>query len=112
MKTTEDTDTGLKPHTTAALRAVFARYPEVERVILYGSRAKGSWRRASDIDLTMTGKALDRNIFTKIWFEIDDLLLPWKIDLSVRDQLTSPELIAEIEKDGILFYERESSPGS
>ena len=32
---------------------VFALHPEVERIILYGSRAKGNYRRGSDIDLAL-----------------------------------------------------------
>jgi predicted nucleotidyltransferase len=45
---------GLKPSTIECINQVFAQYPEIEQAVLYGSRAKGNYRRGSDIDLTVT----------------------------------------------------------
>ena len=50
---------GLPEHVLQKIRAVFARYPQVERAILYGSRAKGSHKNGSDIDLTLCGRCPD-----------------------------------------------------
>ena len=49
---------GLPEETIAMIAAVFTRHPEVERVILYGSRAKGNYRSGSDIDLALQGVPL------------------------------------------------------
>jgi predicted nucleotidyltransferase len=49
---------GLPETTIAKIRAVLARFPEVEKAILYGSRAKGNFKTGSDIDLTLCGEAL------------------------------------------------------
>ena len=98
---------GLTEATIEKMNAVFARHPEVEKVVLYGSRAKGNYKRGSDIDLTLYGSTLTQGILYKIDTELDDLLLPYMIDLSIFEQLSNPELIEHIERVGLLFYERE-----
>lgn len=44
------TDTGLPAKTIEAMQSVFARYPEIDKAILYGSRAKGTYGKGTDID--------------------------------------------------------------
>ena len=101
---------GLTDETIARLQGVFARYPQVEKATLYGSRAKGNFKTGSDIDLTLHGPSLDHDLHCQIATEIDDLMLPYTIDLSIFDQLTHPELIEHIQRVGKLFYERTRSP--
>ena len=100
---------GLSDETVQRMATVFSRYPEIERAVLYGSRAKGNFRNGSDIDLTLVGEKLDSKILGQINWELDDLLLPYKIDLSIFHQLTHPELIEHIQRAGIVFYERTSA---
>ncbi|MEY4568855.1 MAG: hypothetical protein RLZZ398_294 [Verrucomicrobiota bacterium] len=97
---------GLPNDTVEQIRAVFARYPEVRQAILYGSRAMGTQRDGSDIDLTLTGKDLTLKILSRIETELDDLLLPYEFDLSIRRQIKNDSLLNHIERVGILFYER------
>jgi len=47
---------GLPASTVAQVHGVLSRHPEVERAILYGSRAKGNFKAGSDIDLTLSGR--------------------------------------------------------
>ncbi len=98
---------GLKQSTLAMINSVFANYPNVKMVILYGSRAKGNYRSGSDIDLTLVGENLNLSLLWKIENELDDLLQPYKIDLSIRDQIDNPNLLAHIERFGKVFYELE-----
>jgi predicted nucleotidyltransferase len=84
---------GLKKETIEAIREVLAKYPEVEKAILYGSRAKGNYRPGSDIDLTLIGEKLNLSTLQKIENELDDLLLPYKIDLSTYKQIQNKELL-------------------
>lgn len=95
---------GLKDKQISAIHSVLLRYPQVRKAILYGSRAKGNYRRGSDIDLTLVGDALDLTILFKIENELDDLLLPYKIDLSVFSGIENPELLGHIERVGKVFY--------
>jgi|688.fasta_scaffold02287_25 predicted nucleotidyltransferase len=98
--------TGLPPEALAAIRAVLAAYPEVEQAILYGSRALGRHRPASDIDLTLVGAGISADSLARIDAALDDLLLPWMIDLSHRDAISHPALQAHIERAGTLLYQR------
>lgn len=97
---------GLTEATIEKIGGVLSRHPQVERAVLYGSRAKGNYKHGSDIDLTLFGEKLDSSILGQISWELDDLLLPYMIDLSLFSKLTHQELIEHIQRAGITFYER------
>ena len=98
---------GLKDTTIQKICAVLARYPQVKRAILYGSRAKGNYKNGSDIDLTLSGGAdLTLHVLYKIMDELDDLLLPYTIDLSIYANIGDPDVIAHIQRVGATFYEK------
>ncbi len=97
---------GLKASVVRNMAAVFSAHPEVEQAILYGSRAKGNFKRGSDIDLCLTGAGLNMQLLLRIENQLDDLLLPYKIDLSIRDRIDNPELLAHIDRVGVSFYHR------
>jgi uncharacterized protein len=97
---------GLSAATVEKIHGVLSRHAEVERAILYGSRAKENFKPGSDIDLTLAGSGLDERIRGRIDDELDDLLLPYKFDLSLFADLTHAELIDHIKRVGVVFYER------
>jgi predicted nucleotidyltransferase len=97
---------GLKQQHIDAINRCFDQSPGIERVILYGSRAAGNYKNSSDIDLTIIGNDINYQQLSKIVNEIDDLMLPYKIDLSLKAKITNPDLIAHIEKLGLVFYDR------
>ena len=88
------------------MSGVFSRWPGVERVLLYGSRAKGTCREGSDIDLTIVGDAIAHAHLLKIANELDELMLPYKIDLSLLRQIEDEALLEHIKRVGVVFYER------
>lgn len=96
---------GLKESTISRVNSVFAKVPEIEKVLLYGSRAKGNYRNSSDIDLTIEG-AVNHSQLLKIENELDDLLLPYTIDISLFHQIGNPDLIDHIHRVGLVFYEK------
>ncbi len=96
---------GLKQETIDKINRIFACHKEVETVILYGSRAKGNYRSGSDIDLTLKGKNLSLKQLNKISMDLDDLLLPYTIDLSLYHHITDADMIEHIERVGKLFYQ-------
>jgi len=100
---------GLPQAAVDKMRAVFARHPQVEKAVLYGSRAKGNYKNGSDIDLTLYGDGLNLVILLKILDELDDLLLPWMIDLSIFSTLDHAGLREHIERVGVIFYQRSTS---
>jgi len=96
---------GLKQQHIDAIRKCFAEYPQIEQVIIYGSRAKGNYKTGSDIDLTITGD-LDYKSLLQLENQLDDLLLPYKIDLSLKHKINNPDLLKHIEWVGKIFYDK------
>ena len=97
---------GLPAAAVAKIQAILATFPAIEQATLYGSRALGRHRPGSDIDLTLAGEGLDARTMARLDGALDDLLLPWRFDLSVQSSLQSPELIEHIQRVGQLFYRR------
>lgn len=96
---------GLKDKTIKKIHQVFSQYPAIEKATLYGSRAKGSFKKGSDIDLTLEGEDLTLSILHKIDNNLDDLLLPYTFDLSIFKHIDNPDLLNHIKQIGIVFYE-------
>jgi predicted nucleotidyltransferase len=98
---------GLKESTIEKIQGVLARYPQVEKAVLYGSRAKGTYRNGSDIDLTLSGEpGLTLEALHRIMHELDELLLPYTIDLSLFKDIGDPEVVEHIRRVGVVFYEK------
>ena len=96
---------GLSVATIEKINTVFAAYPELTKVMLYGSRAKGHYRAGSDIDLTLFGDALTYEQSGKMATQLDDLYLPYTFDLSLFKQIDNSDLVDHIRRVGIIFYE-------
>ena len=80
----------------------------VQKVLLYGSRAKGNYRNGSDLDLTLIGANISYAQLSKIDIQIDDLLLPYSFDISIFKDIENLDLIDHINRVGLIFYERSS----
>ena len=100
---------GLPDTTIFSLQGVLEKHPEVEAAILYGSRALGTFRMNSDIDLTLLGNKLTLSQLFLIESQIDDLLLPYKVDLSIKHQIDNPQLLDHIDRVGVIFYQKNLS---
>lgn len=95
---------GLPETANRKIKKVFSRFPEIEKVIIYGSRAKKSPKPGSDIDLTLIGKNTNTDILLEISHQIDDLLLPYSVDLSIFHHINNKDLLDHIERIGQVFY--------
>jgi predicted nucleotidyltransferase len=94
---------GLTSQTIQKINSVFSNYPEIIEVIIYGSRAKGNFREGSDIDLTLNAQGLTTTHLLKIENELEELMLPYKIDLSLLHQIDNQELLEHIKRVGKKF---------
>jgi predicted nucleotidyltransferase len=97
---------GLSQSTLDKLNSVFRQHSTIDSVLIYGSRAKGNYRSGSDIDLTIKGHILDFAEMMQIEDQIDELYLPYTVDLSQYNQLTNIDLIAHIDRVGIVIYDK------
>lgn len=89
------------------MQEVFATFPQIGQVIIYGSRAKGTFKPGSDIDLTLLPvktATLDLALQFQIEEALEELLLPYQIDLSILDSIDNPALIEHIHRVGQVFY--------
>lgn len=98
---------GLTDNSIALLVGVFSRHCEISEVIIYGSRAKGINSKFSDVDITLKGKCLSKQLLTSLIFEIDDLLLPYTFDISIYDNIGNPEVVSHIDRVGKVLYQKE-----
>lgn len=98
---------GLKHDIWKQILECVEKNERIQEVILYGSRAKGTQKNASDIDLVLKGEHLTTRDLTKLENDLDDLLLPWKFDISVYHNISNPELLDHINRVGITVYKKD-----
>ena len=98
---------GLPEQTIAILTAIFAEESAVETVILYGSRAKGTYKNGSDIDLTLTGDSLTEALRSRLAQKCEEAPIPYEIDLSLLGQIQNKELKDHIQRVGTVFYSKQ-----
>lgn len=102
-------NSGLSIEDIELVKSVLSNYQQIEKVLIYGSRAKGNYKPSSDIDLALVGDNIDITLQTKIEFDLDDLLLPYKFDISIYHRITNPEFIKHINRVGREFYNKSKS---
>ncbi len=95
---------GLPQRTIDELLDYFLSNPEIEKVLIFGSRAKGTYHAGSDIDFAIWTK--DHENFFKISARLDELPTPYKFDIIDYRALMNEGLKTSIDNDGILFYEK------
>ena len=101
---------GLDIDTLRNIRSCFSGLPNIEKVTLYGSRARGNYKTGSDIDITLLGKdlRLDNSVYP-LQDLLEELYLPYKFDISIFKDLESDDIIEHILRVGKIFYQKERS---
>lgn len=96
---------GLSDKIIEDIKSILKKYPEVEKAVIFGSRARGDYRKGSDIDITLFGDKLTNSINTKIFYDIDDLYLIYKIDLINFNTLSNEDKLRQnILNEGVEIY--------
>lgn len=80
----------------------FAQKNSIKKIILFGSRARGTHTERSDIDIAVYGGDFD-SFYWDVKENINSLLM---FDIVEADASISNELKQEIEKDGVTIYEK------
>ncbi|MBV1820688.1 nucleotidyltransferase family protein [Clostridium cochlearium] len=86
------------------LEIIFSKYPQVEKVLLFGSRARGDNKYNSDIDLCIFGEELSHLTLAKITFDIEDLDTCLMFDILAFNELNKEDLIKNILNEGVVIY--------
>ncbi len=95
---------GLSPAILDDLQKTFAHYPEIQTVLIFGSRARSDYRAGSDIDLAVVAPEMSDPTFSRLWNEIDELPIAYKMDVLHLDRLADAALRQQILRDGKVIY--------
>ena len=98
---------GLSDKTLDTVRAILATCPELEKALVYGSRAMGNYRTGSDIDITLIGAQLNRDMLFQLARQFDESNLPYMVDLSIMASINNPNLIDHIKRVAQVLYQRD-----
>ena len=99
----EKLEIGLTDILIEKIQNVFSKYKEIESAIVFGSRAKGNYRNGSDIDIALKGE-ISFDLRTKIALALDEIEIPFEIDLKVFNTISNQELIEHINRVGVSIY--------
>ena len=97
---------GLNSKTIDALKSVLVRHQAIEKVLIYGSRAKGHFKIGSDIDMSLVAPTLNLSDLLKIENEIEELMLPYKVDLSLFHLIENPDVVEHIKRAGVDLFSK------
>ena len=98
---------GLSENTYQIICSILSNFTEIEKAIIYGSRAKGNYRLGSDIDLAIIGDELTFDILIDLLNNLDESDLPYNFDISLYNSIDNLELKEHIDQAGKVFYKKE-----
>jgi uncharacterized protein len=96
---------GLSETDIKLIQDVFAGHSSLDKVILFGSRAKGNFKPGSDIDLALIGSNISFDEFLFLVNQLEELNLPFKIDLIDFKTIKDEAVLDHIKRIGVTFYE-------
>lgn len=79
----------------------------IEKVILFGSRARNDYKYNSDIDLAVIFTNNDNDNYIKLFTKLENLNTLYKFDIIDYSKITNIKLKEEIDKDGIIIYKKQ-----
>lgn len=94
----------LETHIIEKIRSLIRENSDIKHLILFGSRAKGSAKNGSDIDLAIVGSKISFRELCKLGAKLDELDLPYKIDIINYDSITNQALKEHIDRVGIELF--------
>lgn len=96
---------GLSEQELLILREVFAKFDAIEEVTLFGSRARGTHQKASDVDIAIKGKNIDFNTLSKLTYILEEETnLPYFFDVVVYDKISDEALKKAIDEGGETIF--------
>ncbi len=104
---------GFSEEQFSEILSVLRRYDDIERVYLFGSRAKNTYHDGSDVDLAIKGDSISRMTLLSLLFQLnEETLLPWKFDVLDYTKINNPDLQEHIDRAGICIYNKKTKVSS
>jgi uncharacterized protein len=98
---------GLTDEEISEMSEVFKRFPSIEKVILFGSRAMGNHKPGSDVDLALMGKVNEDTLFQVHEALEEETLLPYFFDVIAYEEINNPALKEHIDDYGKAIYKKD-----
>lgn len=98
---------GLSERSYNELLEILASIPEIEEASIYGSRARGDYWRASDIDLSLKGEHLSRHTLRVLNDKLYESHIPYFFDTHIFSEIKNPQFRANVIRDGKVVYKRQ-----
>lgn len=98
---------GLQESDLRLIIAATEALPEIEQLILFGSRAKGNQKPGSDVDLAIKGKAVTYDTVLQLTDRLNEQIpLPYYFDVVNYHSIQEPRLTEHIDNVGIVIFDR------
>ncbi len=100
---------GLKDRYRKEIIRILSKNPRVERIVLFGSRAMGTFTPESDIDIVLYGDDLSLTDLAQLKQALEETTIPQKVDLLLAKDIEKKELLEHIKKYGVEWWRRGNS---
>lgn len=97
---------GLYESEISQLQEIFADFPEIEEVWIFGSRSMGNYQFNSDFDLAIKGKAVNQSLINAVKEKLEDDFFPLRFDLVDYQTLNNLDLLTHIREEGRLLFRK------
>ncbi|NCN04739.1 MAG: nucleotidyltransferase domain-containing protein [Spirochaetales bacterium] len=100
----------MQPETLNLIKTILTTEKKIEKAVLFGSRAKGTEKKGSDIDIALFGENLDLKSVGLLSQQFEESTLSWKVDLVLVEMIDNSNLLDHIQRLGQGIYEQENAP--
>ncbi len=98
------TKCGLSKDQMRSIHVILSSFPEVKTAVLFGSRAMGNYKEASDIDIALLGKEINFKVLINLKDQFENSNIPYFVDLVDYQTIASEALLKHINDVGITIY--------
>jgi predicted nucleotidyltransferase len=98
---------GLRESDLLEMNKTFKKFPQIEKVILFGSRAKGNSKNGSDVDICLIGNFVSHRTTTSVNAILnEETIMPYHFDVLNFNDLQNNELKEHIERVGKCIFDK------
>ncbi|SKA77592.1 Nucleotidyltransferase domain-containing protein [Caloramator quimbayensis] len=98
---------GLRDSDIEYIRDAMKRFKDIEKAVIFGSRAKGNYKAASDVDIAIYGEKINFDILSKLHAMLEEESpMPYFFDIVDYSHLNHKELKEHIDRVGMVIYEK------
>lgn len=94
---------GIPSESFKMIISILKKNNKIKEIYLFGSRAKGNYKKGSDIDIAIVADSFSFEELNQIRVEINDLILPYKVDVIDFNKISNSDLKEHILRVGKLI---------